>query len=77
MDKLLERKRVVPESRIEICENIGCRIWPAVLKEILYHTRKSRLTAVVVNFIDMLAHGRSDSPPPSKKLPRTKQHTVH
>jgi len=32
------------------------------LKEILYHYTQSRLTAVVVNFIDMLAHGRSDSP---------------
>ena len=61
MDKLLERKRIVlkPESKyVKILDPEFGRQFEA---NIIYYTQ-SRLTAVVVNFIDMLAHGRSDSP---------------
>jgi DNA-binding response OmpR family regulator len=61
MDKLLERKRIVlkPESKyVKILDPEFGRQFEA---NIISYTQ-SRLTAVVVNFIDMLAHGRSDSP---------------
>jgi DNA-binding response OmpR family regulator len=61
MDKLLERKRIVlkPESKyVKILDPEFGRQFEA---NIVSYTQ-SRLTAVVVNFIDMLAHGRSDSP---------------
>jgi DNA-binding response OmpR family regulator len=61
MDKLLERKRIVlkPESKyVKILDPDFGRQFEG---NIISYTQ-SRLTAVVVNFIDMLAHGRSDSP---------------
>lgn len=61
MDKLLERKRILlkPESKyVKILDSEFGRQFEG---NIISYTQ-SRLTAVVVNFIDMLAHGRSDSP---------------
>jgi len=61
MDKLLERKRIQlrPESKyVKILDPEFGRQFEANILSYL----QSRLTAVVVNFIDMLAHGRSDSP---------------
>ncbi len=61
LDKLLERKRIhlKPESKyVKILDPEFGRQFEG---NILSYTH-SRLTAVVVNFIDMLAHGRSDSP---------------
>jgi CheY-like chemotaxis protein len=60
LDKLLERKRIVlkPESKyIKILDPEFGRQFEG---NILSYTN-SRLTSVVVNFVDMLAHGRSDS----------------
>jgi DNA-binding response OmpR family regulator len=61
MDKLLERKRIQlkPESKyVKILDaDFGRQFEGNILSY-----AQSRLTAVVVNFIDMLAHGRSDSP---------------
>jgi hypothetical protein len=61
MDRLLERRRIVlkPESKyVKILDSDFGRQFEG---NIISYTQ-SRLTAVVVNFIDMLAHGRSDSP---------------
>jgi DNA-binding response OmpR family regulator len=61
MDKLLERKRIIlkPESKyVKILDSEFGRQFEG---NIISYTQ-NRLTAVVVNFIDMLAHGRSDSP---------------
>jgi DNA-binding response OmpR family regulator len=61
MDKLLERRRIrlKPESKyIKILDvEFGKQFENNILSYV-----NSRLTAVVLNFIDMLAHGRSDSP---------------
>jgi DNA modification methylase len=61
LDKLLERKRVLlkPESKyVKILDaDFGRQFENNVLSY-----AQNPLTAVVVNFIDMLAHGRSDSP---------------
>jgi DNA-binding response OmpR family regulator len=61
LDKLLERKRIhlKPESKyVKILDaEFGRQFENNILSYI-----PSRLTAIVVNFIDMLAHGRSDSP---------------
>jgi CheY-like chemotaxis protein len=60
MDRLLERRRIVlkPESKyVKILDSDFGRQFEG---NIISYTQ-SRLTAVVVNFIDMLAHGRSDS----------------
>jgi len=61
LDKLLERRRIMlkPESKyVKILDAESGRHFEG---NILSYAQ-SRLTAVVVNFIDMLAHGRSDSP---------------
>lgn len=61
LEKLLERKhiRLKPEPKyVKILDpEFGRQIENAILSY-----TKSRLTAIVVNFVDMLAHGRSDSP---------------
>ena len=61
LDKLLERKMVLlkPESKyVKILDaDFGRQFENNVLSY-----AQNPLTAVVVNFIDMLAHGRSDSP---------------
>ncbi|HWP83108.1 MAG TPA: response regulator [Bacteroidota bacterium] len=61
LDKLLERKKILlkPESKyVKILDpEFGKQVENTILSYL-----KSKLTAVVVNFVDMLAHGRSDSP---------------
>ncbi len=61
LDKLLERKRVQLKPESKYIKIIDTEFGRQVENNILSYTQ-SRLTAVVVNFIDMLAHGRSDSP---------------
>ena len=61
LDKLLERKKISlkPESKyVKILDSeFGRQIEQNILSYV-----SARLTAIVVNFVDMLAHGRSDSP---------------
>jgi CheY-like chemotaxis protein len=61
LDKLLERRRIAlkPESKyVKILDpEFGRQIENNILSYV-----PNRLTAIVVNFVDMLAHGRSDSP---------------
>jgi DNA-binding response OmpR family regulator len=61
MDKLLERKHVQlkPESKYVKILDVD---FGRQFENNLLSYAQNRLTAVVVNFIDMLAHGRSDSP---------------
>jgi hypothetical protein len=61
LDKLLERRHITlkPESKyVKILDpDFGKQIENNILSYM-----QSRLTSIVVNFVDMLAHGRSDSP---------------
>ncbi len=61
LDKLLERKRIQlkPESKYVKILDVD---FGRQFENNLLSYAQNRLTAVVVNFIDMLAHGRSDSP---------------
>ncbi len=61
LDKLLERKRIQLKPESKYVKILDAEFGRQVEGNILSYT-KSRLTAVVVNFVDMLAHGRSDSP---------------
>ena len=61
LEKFLERKRITlkPEPKyVKILEAEFGRQFESNIQSYV----KSRLTSVVVNFVDMLAHGRSDSP---------------
>ena len=60
LDKLLERKRIVLKPESKYVKILDADFGRQVEGNILSYT-KSKLTAVVVNFVDMLAHGRSDS----------------
>jgi CheY-like chemotaxis protein len=61
LDKLLERKRIQlkPESKYVKILDVD---FGRQFENNLLSYAQNRLTAIVVNFIDMLAHGRSDSP---------------
>ncbi len=61
LDKLLERKRIFLKPESKYVKILDADFGRQVEGNILSYT-KSKLTAVVVNFVDMLAHGRSDSP---------------
>lgn len=61
LDKLLERKHIQLKPESKYLKIIDAEFGRQVEGNILSYT-KSKLTAVVVNFVDMLAHGRSDSP---------------
>jgi len=61
LDKLLERKRIQLKPESKYVKILDAEFGRQVESNILSYTR-SKLTAVVVNFVDMLAHGRSDSP---------------
>jgi len=61
IDKLLERKRIQLKPESKYVKILDAEFGRQFEGNILSYT-KSRLTSVVVNFIDMLAHGRSDSP---------------
>lgn len=59
--KLLERKRINLKQEPKYVKILDPEFGKQIESNILSYT-KNRLTAIVVNFIDMLAHGRSDSP---------------
>jgi hypothetical protein len=61
LDKLLERNHIQLKPESKYIKIIDAEFGRQVEGNILSYT-KSKLTAVVVNFVDMLAHGRSDSP---------------
>lgn len=61
LDKFLERKRIQLKPESKYVKILDTEFGRQVEGNILSYT-KSKLTAVVVNFVDMLAHGRSDSP---------------
>lgn len=61
MDKLLERKHINLKPESKYVKIIDPEFGRQFENNILSYTH-SRLVAVVVNFVDMLAHGRSDSP---------------
>jgi hypothetical protein len=60
LDKLMERRRIVLKPELKYVKILDADFGRQVEGNILSYT-KSKLTAVVVNFVDMLAHGRSDS----------------
>jgi CheY-like chemotaxis protein len=61
LDKLLERKRIQLKPESKYVKILDAEFGRQFENNLLSYTQ-NRLTAVVVNFIDMLAHGRSDSP---------------
>jgi len=60
LDKLLERRKVSLRPDAKYVKIIDTEYGRGVEQNILSYTQ-NRLTAIVVNFVDMLAHGRSDS----------------
>ena len=60
LDKLLERKHIQLKPESKYVKILDADFGRQTESNILSYT-KSRLTAIVVNFVDMLAHGRSDS----------------
>jgi CheY-like chemotaxis protein len=60
IDKLLERKHIQLKPESKYIKILDAEFGRQFEGNILSYT-KSRLTSVVVNFVDMLAHGRSDS----------------
>ncbi|HXG38355.1 MAG TPA: PglZ domain-containing protein, partial [Bacteroidota bacterium] len=60
LDKLLERKKIQLKPESKYVKILDAEFGRQVEANILSYT-KSKLTAIVVNFVDMLAHGRSDS----------------
>lgn len=61
LDSLLERKKVPGKPESKYLKILDAEFGRQVEHNILSYL-SGRLTAIVVNFIDMLAHGRSDSP---------------
>lgn len=61
LDRLLERRKISLKPGSKYIKILDAEFGRQVEGNILSYT-KSKLTAVVVNFVDMLAHGRSDSP---------------
>jgi len=60
MDRLLERKRIQLKPESKYIKILDAEFGRQFENNILSYL-KNRLTSVVVNFVDMLAHGRSDS----------------
>ncbi len=60
MDNLLERRKVKVQPDSKYVKILDAEFGRSIEQNILSYT-KNRLTAIVVNFVDMLAHGRSDS----------------
>ena len=60
IDKLLERKHIQLKPESKYIKILDAEFGRQFEGNILSYT-KSQLTSVVVNFVDMLAHGRSDS----------------
>lgn len=61
LDKLLERRKAPGKPDTKYVKILDAEFGKQVEQNILSYC-SSRLTAIVVNFVDMLAHGRSDSP---------------
>ena len=61
LQKLLERKRVKLRNELKYIKIIDRDYGAGIAQNITTHA-KNHLTAIVVNFVDMLAHTRSDSP---------------
>jgi len=61
LDKLLERKKIQLKPESKYIKILDAEFGRQVEQNILSYL-SGRLTAIVVNFVDMLAHGRSDSP---------------
>jgi CheY-like chemotaxis protein len=60
LDKLLERRHVVLKPEAKYIKILDAEFGRGVESNIASYTQ-SKLTSIVVNFVDMLAHGRSDS----------------
>jgi CheY-like chemotaxis protein len=60
LEKLLERRKVILKPELKYIKILDAEFGRSVENSIGSYTQ-SRLTAIVVNFVDMLAHGRSDS----------------
>jgi CheY-like chemotaxis protein len=60
LEKLLERRKIVLKPEPKYVKILDPEFGRSVENSINSYTN-SRLTAIVVNFVDMLAHGRSDS----------------
>ena len=61
LQKLLDRKRVKLRNELKYIKIID-RDFGAGIAQNITQTAKNHFTAIVVNFVDMLAHTRSDSP---------------
>jgi CheY-like chemotaxis protein len=59
--KLLERKRITVKPEPKYVKILDTEYGRQIQSNIVTYTQ-NRLTAIVVNFVDMLAHGRSDDP---------------
>jgi len=60
LDNLLERRKIQLKPDSKYVKILDAEFGRSIEQNINSYT-KNRLTAVVVNFVDMLAHGRSDS----------------
>jgi CheY-like chemotaxis protein len=60
LDKLLERKRVSLRPEPRYIKILDAEVGRSTEQNILTYTQ-NRLTSIVVNFVDILAHSRSDS----------------
>jgi hypothetical protein len=60
LEKLFERRKVVLKPELKYIKILDAEFGRSVENSIGSYTH-SKLTAIVVNFVDMLAHGRSDS----------------
>ncbi len=60
LDNLLERRKVHLKPDSKYIKILDAEFGRSIEQNILSYA-KNRLTAIVVNFVDMLAHGRSDS----------------
>ncbi len=59
--KLLERKKISMKSEPKYVKILDPEFGRQIQSNIISYTQ-NKLTAIVVNFVDMLAHGRSDDP---------------
>jgi CheY-like chemotaxis protein len=60
LDKLLERRKITLKPEPKYIKILDAEFGRTIENSINSYTQ-SRLTSIVVNFVDMLAHGRSDS----------------
>ena len=60
LDKLLERRKIVLKPEAKYVKILDAEFGRSIENTIASYTQ-SKLTSIVVNFVDMLAHGRSDS----------------